>query len=145
MNKTAGIWLKTTLTGFIGGVSYYLGGWDTLITVMTVFIILDFVTGFAASAVGKSKHGEGVSSCRGLEGIIKKLMCFALVAVAFGVDTVLGKPITRNITVAGIAVNEMVSIIENAASLGVTIPKYLKQILEATRGQLEEGKIDHGE
>lgn len=138
-----------TLTGIkgvfavIGGcVSYYLGGWDILLKVMVFFLILDWGTGSLCAALGKSKKGEGLSSYWGMYGIVKKVMYLAVVAVAYGFDTVTGQPVTRNITVTAIAINEMLSILENAALLGIWIPPFLLNILEVTKKQVsEEGKI----
>ena len=137
---------KATVKGVIstvgGTISYYLGGWDTLLKVMVLFLIVDWLTGFLCASLGKSKHGEGLSSYWGMFGVVKKVMYLSLVLVAFGFDTVIGKPLTRNITVAAIALNEMLSILENASLLGVWIPPFLRNILEVTKKQVsEEGKI----
>lgn len=134
--------IKGVLATIGGGISYYLGGWDTLIRVMVFFVIVDWGTGSLCAALGKSKKGEGLSSYWGMYGIVKKVMYLAVVAVAYGFDTVTGQPVTRNITVTAIAINEMLSILENAALLGLWIPPFLLNILEVTKKQVsEEGKI----
>lgn len=117
-----------------------------LLKFMVFFLILDWITGVTCAALGKSKHGEGLSSYWGMYGVVKKVMYLAVVAVAFGFDTVIGQPITRNITVVGIAINEGISILENASLLGVWIPPFLKNNLEITKKQVsEEGKIPDAE
>ena len=66
--------IKVVLSTVAGAISYYLGGWDTLIKVMVLFLIVDWVTGVLCASLGKSKHGEGLSSYWGMFGVLKKVM-----------------------------------------------------------------------
>ena len=48
-----------TVAGLIGGFFTALfGGWDSAIITLLVFMAVDFLTGIATAAVGKSKHSE---------------------------------------------------------------------------------------
>lgn len=145
MAKTNLVVAKGVISGITGVVSYYLGGFDYLIKFLVLFILLDWLTGFLCASLGVSKHGEGVSSYQGMLGVVKKLMLLVLVAVAFGFDNIIGKPLTRNITTAGIAINEAISILENASLLGVWIPPFLKNVLEVTRKSVSEEGTMPGE
>ena len=56
--------IKITITTLGGVISWMVGGWGLLLTVLLVFNALDFLTGMAAS-------WGTISSKRGFQGIIK--------------------------------------------------------------------------
>ena len=87
---------------------------------------LDYVTGIAAALIKKE-----LSSRTGLSGIIKKLLIFAIVAVAQIVDmTVHANGVVRNLAIGFLLGNEGLSILENCGRCGVPIPKKLMDALE---------------
>jgi len=47
------------IAGIVGGfIATLLGGWDSALATLVVFMGIDFVTGIVTAAMGKSKHSE---------------------------------------------------------------------------------------
>ncbi|MGC4019845.1 MAG: phage holin family protein [Muricomes sp.] len=108
----------------LGGIGYYLGGWDLLLKTILFLIVLDFCTGWLKSILCKN-----LSYKKGLQGIIKKIIIFIVVAVANIMQTLLDNTIPlRETIIMFYILNEALSIIENAAYF-IPIPKKLKNIL----------------
>ena len=100
---------------------------DGLMKALITFVVIDYITGVIAAAV---KHK--LNSAVGYKGIAKKVMIFALIAVANIVDTqVLGgsKALFRSGTIGFYIANEGLSILENVGKF-VKYPKKLRQFLE---------------
>jgi toxin secretion/phage lysis holin len=116
----------------LGGISGYLfGGWSTLIQILVIFIVIDYVTGLiAAGYQGK------LSSRIGFKGIAKKVMIFALVAVAHLIDRALGdNHLFRDATIYFYLANELLSILENAGKTGLPIPDQIKNAVQVLKGK----------
>ena len=106
---------------------YLLGGWDAALTVM--FVLMGLLTAF----MGKSPktQGGGFRSSVAFIGISKKLMMVAIVMLAAALDRLTGDSnICRSAAIGFYAANEGLSIMENAAALGVPLPKALKDVME---------------
>lgn len=122
------------ITGFL------YGGWDTLLQVLLIFVIVDYLTGVIAGGT----NGK-LSSKVGFRGILKKVMIFVIVAVAHWVDIVVGSAtgeeiaIFRDATIFFYVANELLSIIENAGEMGVPIPEKLMNAVEILK-EKKEGK-----
>ena len=94
---------------------YLLGGWDAALTVMFVLMGLDYATGLLTAFIG----------------ISKKLMMVTIVMLAAALDRLTGDSnICRSAAIGFYAANEGLSIMENAAALGVPLPKALKDVME---------------
>ena len=79
--------------GLAGGFFTALfGGWDSAIITLLVFMAVDFLTGIATAAVGKSKHSESgkLSSTAGWFGLAKKFCTLLLITVSVRMDILLG-------------------------------------------------------
>ena len=114
-----------------------LGGFDVALQVLLLFMAIDFVTGVMRSFANKE-----TSSSVGMKGIFKKVMILCVVAVAVGVDRMIGGgEWIRLLVIWFYAAMEGISILENAAGLGVPIPEKLKDAL----AQLKEGQKKAGE
>ena len=123
------IWAKiqgaiTVIGGWLG---YFLGGMDGLMIALVIFVILDYVTGIMCAI-----NDRKLSSAVGFRGICRKVLIFLLVGVAHIVDLhVVGSGCAlRGAVVCFYLSNEGVSMLENAAHLGLPIPEKLKAILE---------------
>ena len=84
-----------------------------------------------------------LSSRIGFRGIFKKIVIFCLVAVAHIIDThVIGNgSVLRTAVIFFYLSNEGISILENAAHVGLPIPKKLKAVLEQIKEEDDvEGK-----
>ena len=123
------VWAKiqgaiTVIGGWLG---YFLGGLDGLMIALVVFVILDYVTGIMCAI-----NDRKLSSAVGFRGICRKVLIFLLVGVAHIVDlhVVCSGSALRGAVVCFYLSNEGVSMLENAAHLGLPIPEKLKAILE---------------
>ena len=69
------------IAGIVGGfIATLLGGWDSALATLVVFMGIDFVTGIVTAAMGKSKHSESgtLNSTAGWVGLAKKF-CILLI------------------------------------------------------------------
>ena len=114
----------TVLGGWLG---YFLGGCDGLLIALVAFVSIDYVTGVMCAISEKN-----LSSRVGFKGICRKILIFALVGVAnlIDVQVIQTGSILRTAVIFFYLSNEGVSLLENAAHLGLPIPKKLKAVLE---------------
>lgn len=119
-----------TVAGAVGVyLSWFFGGWDISLTILSIFILIDYITGLIVAGIfHKSKKSEdgSLSSKAGWKGICKKVITLILVGVANLIDVQLGTQVLRDGVCATFIVNEGLSIIENAGLMGIPIPKFLK-------------------
>lgn len=118
--------LQAAFTAVGGVLGYFLGGFDGMLTALIVFAVLDYLTGLMCAVYDKK-----LSSSVGFKGICKKVLIFMLVGVAHIVDLhVIGNGTAlRTAVVFFYLSNEGVSLLENAAHLGLPVPGKLKEIL----------------
>ena len=123
-----------------GWLGYFLGGCDGLLYTLLAFVVLDYITGIMC-AVADHK----LSSAVGFKGIFRKILIFALVGVGHLLDVqVLGAVgVLRTAVIFFYLSNEGVSLIENAAHLGLPIPAKLKAVLEQLHDRAEKEEEDH--
>lgn len=119
-----------------GALGAVLGGWDGFLYALVLFVAVDYLTGVLVAVMRRKLSSEA-----GFRGIAKKMVIFCLVAVAQVIDV----QIIRNGSVVRTAViffylsNEGISIVENAAALGLPVPRKLKDVLEQLKDD-SEGK-----
>lgn len=117
-----------------------LGGMDKALQMMFLLMAFDIVTGTAAAALGVS-NGQRLLSRRMYEGVTRKLMMVVLVMLGHALDVMMGaEGISRAAVIGFYAANEGLSIIENAALLGVPFPKAVRAALEKLRADDEKGE-----
>lgn len=112
----------------IGGwLGYFLGGCDGLLIALVVFVVVDYLTGVMC-AIADHK----LSSAVGFKGICRKVLIFLLVGIANILDMqVIGSgSVLRTAVIFFYISNEGVSLVENAAHLGLPVPDKLKDVLE---------------
>ena len=126
-------WVKPVVAVSGAAASYLFGGWSSLLSILLTFVVLDYVTGFAAAA----KEGR-LNSEVGLWGIARKVAIFAVVAVAHLVDSALGDAhLFRDAAVFFYLANELLSITENLGRVGAPIPPAVQRAVEILRGKSE--------
>lgn len=125
------VFYKVGATSIGAVIGYLFGGWDVLLQILLVFVCIDYISGLLASGV------EGkLSSKVGFKGIAKKVMIFALVAVAHMIDKALGEShIFRDAVIFFYIGNELLSILENTGRIGVPVPEQLKQAVQVLKGK----------
>ena len=119
-----------------GWLGRFLGGCDGLLYALIAFCIIDYLSGVACAI---SDHN--LSSQIGFKGIFKKVLIFLLVGIGHILDTqVIGSgSVLRTAVIFFYLSNEGVSLIENAAHLGLPIPEKLKDVLEQLHDRAEKG------
>ena len=139
------IWAKiqmafTALGGWIG---YFVGGVDGLMTALLIFMVLDYITGLMCAIADKQ-----LSSAVGFKGVCKKVLILMLVGVAHIVDLhVVGTgSALRGAVICFYLSNEGLSLLENAAHIGLPVPDKLKDVLAQLHRREEKsgetGKIE---
>lgn len=116
-----------------GSLGAVLGGFDGFLYALIVFVVVDYMTGVMVGILNKE-----LSSQIGFRGIFKKVVIFSLVAVAHIIDThvIQNGSVLRTTVIFFYLSNEGISILENAALIGLPIPKKMKDVLE----QLKENE-----
>ena len=122
----------TALGGWLG---YFLGGCDGLLIALVLFAVVDYLTGIMCAVVDKK-----LSSQVGFKGICRKVLIFLRVGIANIIDVqVIGTgSVIRTAVIFFYLSNEGVSILENAAHLGLPIPEALKAALEQIHDRSEK-------
>lgn len=110
-----------------------LGGWDATIKGLCLVMALDFVTGLLVAFHGKSgkTEGGGFSSYISFLGLTRKVFVLILVGLAVALDNIIGTPGVLRLAVSMFyTANEGLSILENAAVLGLPLPVVLENALK---------------
>lgn len=112
----------TAIGGYIG---WFLGGFDGLLYALVAFVIIDYITGVMVAVLLKK-----LSSSIGFKGIFKKVLIFTFVGIGHIVDIYIlqnGSAI-RTAVIFFYLSNEGLSIVENAAKIGLPVPENLKKV-----------------
>jgi toxin secretion/phage lysis holin len=112
----------TAIGGYIG---WFLGGFDGLLYALVAFVIIDYITGIMVAVLEKK-----LSSSIGFKGIFKKVLIFTFVGIGHIVDIYIlqnGSAI-RTAVIFFYLSNEGLSIVENAAKIGLPVPENLKKV-----------------
>ena len=133
--------LQLAFSAIGGWLGYFLGGVDGLMTALIIFMVTDYVTGLMCAIVDKQ-----LSSSVGFKGLFKKMLIVILVGIAHIVDMhVVGTgEALRSAVICFYLSNEGVSLLENAAHLGLPIPEKLKAILAQLHNREEAPKVEEG-
>ena len=128
--------MRETICAAIGAFGAFLaglfGGWDASMATLLIFMGVDYATGLAVAACGKSLKSDSgkLSSKIGWQGLVKKCVSLLLVLVAVRLDMVMGTSYIRDAVCIAFMVNELLSITENAGLLGVPLPDILKKAID---------------
>lgn len=131
-------WLGRALAAVLAWLARALGGWDTTLSLMFAVMGLDLLTGLLVSLAGKSDKTKGGGFLSGafFQGLTRKLMMLLLVMLATALDGLMGTDGVCRLAVIGFyAANEGLSIVENAALLGLPFPQALLAVLERMKQQ----------
>ena len=137
------IWTKVqiAITALGGWLGYFLGGMDGLMIALIVLMTLDYVSGVMCAIIDKK-----LSSAVGFKGICKKVFILMLVGVAHIIDLhVVGTgSALRGAVICFYMSNEGLSLLENAAHIGLPIPDKLRDILSQLHDK-ERDTTDQGD
>ena len=128
--------IQLIFTAVGGWLGWFLGGCDGLLYALLVFVTLDYITGIMC-AIADHK----LSSEVGFKGICRKVLIFALVGIGHVIDAqIIGTgSVLRTAVIFFYLSTEGVSLVENAAHLGLPIPEKLKAVLEQLHDRAEKG------
>ena len=120
--------------GFVG---WFLGGCDGLLYTLLAFVVIDYITGVLCAVSDKK-----LSSAIGFKGICRKVLIFTLVGIGNILDVYVlgGTGVLRTAVIFFYLSNEGVSLLENAAHLGLPIPEKLKAVLEQLHDRATDEK-----
>ena len=110
------------LGAILGG---FVGGQDPLVLALVIFVSVDYITGVLCGIAEKK-----LSSETGFRGICQKVFIFLLVGVANALDTHIIGSVLRSAVICFYISNEGISILENAARIGLPVPEQLRALLE---------------
>lgn len=134
MKKLSPERVKGLLEVVLAALGALLGGNDALVSALLGLMALDYVSGVMGAFVSKK-----LSSDAGFKGIFKKALLLMTVGAAALIDRkVLGAGGALRGAVIGFYIsNEALSLLENAAALGLPVPKKLKDALKQLRSNGE--------
>lgn len=126
--------IQLVFTAIGGWLGYFLGGNDGLLYALVAFAVIDYITGVMRAISDKT-----LSSEVGFRGICRKVLIFLLVGIANILDVqVIGTgSVLRTAVIFFYISNEGVSLLENAAHLGLPVPEKIKTVLEQLHDRSE--------
>ena len=112
--------------------TWIFGDWDVAFEVLIAFMALDYLSGLLKAYINKE-----VSSDVGLKGLTRKFLILLILIAAVLLDRLIntGDWVFRTIVCYFYVANEGISLLENAAALGLPVPDAIKNAL----AQLKEG------
>ena len=132
----------------VGAVISFFTGLPVIMWVLIGVMTLDFATGLITGAMGVSDKTDGgrLSSRAAFEGLVKKGVVLMVVLLAVLIDLAIANSsgvsfnAVTGATCLWFIASEGVSVLENAAELGVPIPGILRKALEILKdgGQGED-------
>ena len=127
--------IQLMFTAVGGWLGWFLGGCDGLLYALIVFVAIDYITGVMCAI-----NDHSLSSEVGFRGICRKVLIFLLVGIANILDVnVIGTgSVLRTAVIFFYISNEGVSLMENAAHLGLPVPEKIKVVLEQLHDRAED-------
>ncbi|XJZ27711.1 holin family protein [Bacillota bacterium Lsc_1132] len=139
--ETIWSWIQICFAAIGGWLGWFLGGTDGFLYALVAFVVMDYMTGVLCAILDRK-----LSSEIGAKGIFKKVLIFVLVGVGHILDeqipggavSPVGSGVIRTAVVFFYLSNEGISILENAAHIGLPVPQKLKDILEQLHDRSEK-------
>ncbi|SDL21141.1 phage holin family protein [Natronincola ferrireducens] len=118
--------INTTIAALGTTLTYLIGGWDAILKILAVLMIIDYLTGLM-----KAYKNKNVASDIGFNGLLKKAAILLVIILAHQLDLVINgdTPIFRTIACYFYIANEGISVTENVALLGVPLPSGITEAL----------------
>ena len=136
--------MKHTICAYIGAIGGALaslfGGWDAALGTLLGLMAADYLTGVLVAGVfhrsGKTESGA-LSSKAGFQGLCRKGVMLLMVLVGARLDGLLGLTFLRDSVTIGFVANELLSVLENAALMGIPVPAALQRALDLLNSREE--------
>ena len=127
-----------SIAGTVGAIiGFMYGEINGLFLALIAFMALDYITGVIVAVINKR-----LSSEVGFKGLAKKLLILVFTALGHIIDTCIlgGTPAAMSAVMLFYSANEGLSVIENAAALGLPVPRKLREIMEQIK---DKGESDN--
>ncbi|MET3943183.1 toxin secretion/phage lysis holin [Paenibacillus sp. PvP094] len=126
MNEGISNVIKMISAALGAGTGYLFGGWNMLIHLLLILVVVDWLTGWAAAWI---KHE--LRSRVGFEGIARKAAIFLIVTISHYIDLAWGNTgYIQDAVVFFYIANELLSVIENAGRMGLPMPDALRNAVK---------------
>lgn len=126
-------------------IAKYLGGWDTALQTLILFMAIDSISGWVVAAVFKKSpktENGALKSETGFKGLFKKGQILLIVLIATRLDILIGtEDLVRNTAIIGFCLNELVSIVENTGLMGIPLPSIITQAIDILKKKNDEVKL----
>lgn len=135
---------KAVFATIIGGATAYFREIAIPLIILIIAMIIDYISGMA-----KAYYKAELSSKTGIKGIVKKVCYLLVVCVAATIDWLLSSGLKKiGITIdinylfgvivsIWLIINELISILENLAVVGVPLPGFLTKIVHKLKVAVE--------
>lgn len=129
-----------TLAAIGGAIAGLFGGWDIMLKVLVVVMVIDYITGWIVAILGNSVKTETghLDSNIAWKGLLKKGLALLVVLLGALLDKAVGQSVFRNMIVWFYIANEGLSILENLALAGVPFPTGMKNLLEQMKSKSDK-------
>lgn len=129
-------------TGVVGGfIAALLGGWDTGLQTLVLFMCMDYLTGLIVAGIfhksTKTENGA-LESKAGFKGLCRKAVILLIVLMAHRFDMLIPNSYIRDAVIIAFISNEAISIVENAGLMGIPMPPQIKRAIEILTKKSEE-------
>lgn len=139
--------MKNTICAGIGAVSSAIatlfGGFDYALVTLLIFMAVDYISGLIVAGVFKKspKTETGALESRaGWKGLCRKCMSLVFVLIATRLDLIIGTTYIRDAVCIAFMANELISIIENAGLMGITVPEIITNAIDILKSKNKEEK-----
>ena len=116
--------------------TFIYSGDFNLITILCILMVIDIITGLA-----KAVKNRNLWSRKSLLGFARKILVFLIITVANLLDLLMNMNGTVVLaTVTFYILNEVLSITENSAQIGIPLPDKLMEVIEVMNKKSETQK-----
>ena len=142
--QNKGFFQQTIISAAFAGLIYYLNMMAIPVIVLVCIMLIDYITGMISAWVNAE-----LSSKKGIIGIVKKICYLFAIAAAMGVDWLIYSGMTQIgiqidytiffgvLVTIWLIINEIISILENLAKIGVPLPKFLMTVIQRLKNTTE--------
>ena len=143
------ITVKDILFGILSAVgaalAAFFGGIPEGLLILVALMTADYFTGITVAAVyhrsPKTENGR-IESRAGLKGLLRKGAILLVVYIAQIVDVLAGTTIVLDAVILWFSLNEILSILENVALMGVEYPAIITDALEILKKKTTGIKLE---
>lgn len=150
--------IKIIIISIVSALMNFMGILAIPVFLLVLCNVIDYITGIAAARY----RTEGISSYKGIKGIMKKVCMWLLIVVGAVVDILLGYAaqytglaislpfLVAMVVAVWLLINEIISILENMTDIGIKMPPFLAPLIRNMQKQVEnsvstEEKKEEGE